>query len=85
MKISQITLILFRILFVIIFFSISPVVRAQLKYLHLPPHPRILLLQGEGEQSKANIEADPLWNSLHQSIIAERNEPNKKTPKILSI
>jgi len=46
-----------------------------LKYLQnvndLPPHPRILLLQGEEQQIKANIAADPAWAKMHQVIMNE--------------
>ena len=55
---------------------LSPsIVQAQLKYLHevkeMPPHPRILLLQGEERQIKANIEAEPSWAKVHQVIVNE--------------
>lgn len=48
---------------------------AQYKYMRdvtsLPAHPRILWMAGEEETVKKNIQAEPIWNELHQSIIAE--------------
>jgi hypothetical protein len=59
----------------VIFFLTSSVVQAQLKTLQdvkdMPPHPRILLLQGEEQQIKDNIAADPTWAKMHRSIISE--------------
>ena len=58
-----------------IFFLSPAIALAQLKYLQhvkdMPPHPRILLLQGEEQQIKANISADPAWAKIHRIIISE--------------
>ena len=58
-----------------IFFLFPFLLHAQLQYVtnvaELPPHPRILLLQGEEQQIKANIAADPVWADIHQTIIKE--------------
>ncbi len=65
----------FRILFLALLFLVPAATQAQLKYLQevkdMPPHPRILLLQGEEQQIKANIAADPAWAKMHQSIMVE--------------
>jgi len=50
-------------------------VQAQLKYLQdvreMPPHPRILLLEGEEVQIRMNMEAEPAWVKMHQAIVDE--------------
>ena len=65
----------FRVLLPALLFMTPFIVQAQLKYLRdvgeAPPHPRILLLQGEEQQIKANIAAEPAWGKIHQSIIDE--------------
>lgn len=62
--------------FVAVLFLLIPfTLHAQLKYLQdvreLPPHPRILMFQGEEEQIKSNIKNDPVWEKIHQSLISE--------------
>jgi hypothetical protein len=51
------------------------IVNAQLNYLQdvreLPPHPRILLLEGEEQQLKNSIFSDSVWKQMHQAIINE--------------
>ena len=65
----------YRVLFPVILFLTPIIVQAQIKYLQnmqdMPPHPRILLLQNEEEQIKANIAADPAWAAIHQAILNE--------------
>ncbi|MDR0795495.1 MAG: hypothetical protein LBE79_05485, partial [Tannerella sp.] len=65
----------FRVLFVAILFLLPVFAQAQIKHLtdvkDMPPHPRILLLQGEEQLIKANIDADPAWSTMHQVIINE--------------
>ncbi|WP_080904686.1 heparinase II/III family protein [Parabacteroides sp. Marseille-P3160] len=54
---------------------ITTVGQAQWKYLpakiEMPPHPRIMLLAGEEQKIKDRIAADPVWNKVHQAIMAE--------------
>ncbi|MDR1172169.1 MAG: heparinase II/III family protein [Bacteroidales bacterium] len=60
---------------IVILFLPAFFVQAQLKYLqdvkNLPPHPRILLFEGEEQQIKNNIAADQSRAKIHQAIIAE--------------
>ena len=66
---------LFRVVFPVVLLLAPVVVQAQLKYLQnvkeMPPHPRILLFQGEEQQIKSNIEAEPAWAKMHQAIMNE--------------
>ncbi|MDR1864428.1 MAG: heparinase II/III-family protein [Bacteroidales bacterium] len=59
----------------VMFLLLSVVAEAQLKYTkdikNLPPHPRILLLQGEEQRIKTGISSDPVWAKIHQSIMDE--------------
>ena len=63
----------FRFVFITFLLFASVDTHAQLKYLQnvndMPVHPRILLFTGDEQKIKANIEADPVWKGLHQSII----------------
>ena len=65
-------------LILILLLLCSFAIQAQLKYIQditdLPPHPRILMLQGEEQQIKANIAADPAWTKIHNDILAECEE-----------
>ncbi|MDR2232861.1 MAG: heparinase II/III family protein [Tannerella sp.] len=65
----------FRYVLAGVIFLFATILHAQLKYVpsktELPPHPRILLLQGEEQQVKANIAAEPAWANIHQTIINE--------------
>ena len=75
MKSKQKSFRCFRIWLAVIVFLTPAIVRAQLKYLQdvtdMPPHPRILLFQGEEQQIKANIAADPAWAKMHYAIMNE--------------
>ena len=59
----------------VILFMTPSFIQAQLKYLQdmgeMPSHPRILLFAGEEQQIKKNIEAEPSWAKMHQTIISE--------------
>ena len=62
--------------FLAVIVSLTPaIVQAQLKYLQnvkdMPPHPRILLFQGEEQKIKTNIAAEPAWAKMHQVIMNE--------------
>ncbi|MDR2147864.1 MAG: hypothetical protein LBE91_15535 [Tannerella sp.] len=37
----------------------------------MPAHPRILLLSGEEEVIRKNMEAEPAWAKVHQVILTE--------------
>ena len=73
MVIREKSFLLVRKLLPVIFFMASFFVQAQLNYLadvgELPSHPRILLFQGEEQQIKVNINADPVWANMHQVIM----------------
>ena len=74
MKTKQQSISIFRLwLPVTIMLAGSFVMQAQLIHLpnenDIPPHPRILMLAGEEQQIKTNMDADPAWRSIHQSII----------------
>lgn len=43
-------------------------------------HPRILLLKGEEQQIKDLIASDPVWDKMHQAIIAECSKIVAKPP-----
>ena len=62
-----------RVAFPILFFMTPVFVQAQLKHLQdvgeLPPHPRILLFEGEEQQIKENINAEPAWAMVHQYLL----------------
>ena len=64
-----------RVLFPVMFMMAPFVMQAQLKYLQdvreLPPHPRILLLEGEEAQIRMNMEAEPVWAKMHQTLMNE--------------
>ncbi len=67
-----------RTIGVMLFLLVFVHVHGQLKYLEdvkgMPEHPRILLLKGEEEKIKNNIQADPVWENMHQSILSECNQ-----------
>jgi hypothetical protein len=44
----------------------------------IPAHPRILMLAGDENQIRSNIENDSSWNALHEYIIEECNRIVKK-------
>ena len=46
----------------------------------LPPHPRILLLEGEEAGIKQTIASDAVWNAIHQFIIDESDKLIDKIP-----
>ena len=46
----------------------------------LPPHPRILLLEGEEAGIKQTIASDAIWKTTHQFIIDESDKLINKTP-----
>jgi hypothetical protein len=46
----------------------------------LPPHPRILLLQGEEAAIRKNIASDAIWRSTHQFVIDECNKISGRPP-----
>ena len=75
MKTRQKSFYPFRILLPVILLLAPAMLQAQIKYLQnlkdMPPHPRILLLQNEEQQIKANIVADPAWGKIHQAIMNE--------------
>ncbi|KAA6300460.1 MAG: hypothetical protein EZS26_003401, partial [Candidatus Ordinivivax streblomastigis] len=64
-----------HMLFTVLFLLLTVGSQAQLKYLQnardLPPHPRILLLQGEEQEIKKTVQSDPVWANVHQSIMTE--------------
>jgi len=65
----------FRVLFPMVLLLTTVLAQAQLKFLQdmgeLPPHPRILLLEGEEQQIRERINADPAWEKIHQVIMNE--------------
>ncbi|MBO9154020.1 heparinase II/III family protein [Chitinophaga sp. GCM10012297] len=40
----------------------------------VPGHPRILMLKGEENQLRKMIASDPVWQKMHQSIVAEADK-----------
>jgi len=64
-----------RILVPVLLWMTPVVIEAQLRNLRnvseMPPHPRILLLQGEEQQIKMNMSADTAWAKMHQVIMTE--------------
>lgn len=56
------------------FLFLSILARAQEKLsgkVSLPDHPRLLLLKGEEEKIKQTLRASPIWQKVHQGILAK--------------
>ena len=64
-----------KVFFILLLLITVGSVQAQLKYLQdvkeMPSHPRILLFEGQEVQIKMNIDAEPAWAKMHQTIVDE--------------